>query len=109
MTKLVSLSKDDHSLDWFATAAVFEWVADFIRARVDDPEISEEMRRDALSGSLFIGDLPDRTRDRIIRALRDELVPTMEAGPPVQPVFEVKVRDLARLAAVGRRDGPTTA
>ena len=101
MSKLVSLSKDDHDQDWFATAAVFEWVADFIRARVDDPGISEELRREALSGYLFIGDLPDRTREQIIRALRDDLVPAMEAGPPVQPVFEVKVRDLARLAAGG--------
>lgn len=35
MSKLVSLSKDGHDLDWFASAAVFEWVADFVRARVD--------------------------------------------------------------------------
>jgi hypothetical protein len=99
MSKLVSLSKDDNDLDWFATAAVFDWVADFIRARVDDPEISEKLRSQALSGYLFIGELPDRTREQIIRALRDELVPAMEAGPPVQPVFDGKVRDLARLAA----------
>ena len=98
MSKLVSLSKDGNDLDWFATAAVFEWVADFIRARVDDPEISEKLRRQALSGYLFVGELPDRTREQIIRALRDELVPAMEDGPPVQPVFEAKVRDLAQLA-----------
>ena len=99
MSQLVSLSKDNHNLHWYATSAVFEWVADFIRARVDDPEISEELCRDVLSGYLFVGDLPDRTRAQIIRALRDDLVPAMEAGPPVQPVFEAKVRDLARLAA----------
>lgn len=99
MSKLVSLSKDDDGLDWFATAAVFEWVADFVRARVD-PEVGEELRREALSGYLMIGELPDGVREQVIRALRDDLVPAMEAGPPVQPVFEAKVRDLARLAAV---------
>jgi hypothetical protein len=49
-------------------------------------------------GILFVRDLPDGTREQI-RALRDELVPAMEAGPPVQPVFDAKVGDLARLAA----------
>jgi hypothetical protein len=99
VSKLVSLSKDDHEHEWFGTAGVFEWVAEFVRARVDDPALSEELRRDALSGYLFLGDLPGRTRDEVLRALRDDLIPAMEAEADRTPVFEEKVRELAGLAS----------
>ncbi|MFJ7900563.1 hypothetical protein ACIQ6V_08710 [Streptomyces sp. NPDC096198] len=103
MSKLVSLSEESHDFDWFATGGLFAWVADFLMARVEDPEVREEMRRDALSGYLYVGDLPEAARAQALRALREELIPAVDEELYPRPLgedalFAARVKTLAVLA-----------
>jgi hypothetical protein len=106
VTKLVSLSEDSPDYNWFATTGLFNWVADFLRARIEDPVVREKLRRDALSGYLFVGDLPEPAREQALRALREDLIPAVDTQlypRPLdsrnnEPLFAARVKTLAVLA-----------
>jgi hypothetical protein len=86
VTKLVSLSEDSPDYDWFATTGLFNWVADFLRARIEDPAVCEQLRRDALSGYLFVGNLPEPAREQALRALREDLIPAVDTQLHPRPL-----------------------
>lgn len=106
MSKLVSLSEESHDYNWFATGALFGWVTDFLMSKVEDPGVREEMRRDALSGYLYVGDLPGPSREQALRALREELIPAVDKELYPRPLdakhqdalFAARVKTLAVLA-----------
>ncbi|MFC1438972.1 hypothetical protein ABUW04_11930 [Streptacidiphilus sp. N1-10] len=104
MTKLISLADDDPSCDWFATSGLFDWTVGFLRSRVTDPAVSEQMRRDAASGYLFVASLPPSSRAEVMRALRNEL--TLAVDTKLYPMphrrndgqFADRVKQLATIA-----------
>lgn len=106
MSKLISLSEEGHAYDWFAGSFLFGWVVEFLRARVDDEEVRERMRWDALSGYLFVAALPEPARGQVFQALREELVAAVDAdlyAPPLdvssnEHVFAARVKRLASMA-----------
>jgi hypothetical protein len=106
MTKMVSLGSGRPEYLWFATSGLFDWVADFLRARVHDPAIREEMYADAVSGYLFIDKLPDPPRGDLLRALREELIPAVDTElypPPLdehnnEHLFAERAKNLAKMA-----------
>ncbi|MDF2260200.1 hypothetical protein [Streptantibioticus ferralitis] len=75
MTKIISLADDDATpeMNWFATSWLFERIADFVLERVDDERIREDLKRDVLSGYLFIRGIPEPFQERVLKALRDDL------------------------------------
>ncbi|MFC5910048.1 hypothetical protein [Streptacidiphilus monticola] len=72
MTKLIALSEDPGHV-WFGTSGLFDWAADFLLSRVTDPDLREKLRRDAASGYLYLDTVPGPERERLLRALREEL------------------------------------
>lgn len=104
MSKLISLAEGDHGYDWFGTAALFDWTVEFLRSRVTDSAVSEQMRRDAASGYLFVGSLPPSSRAEVLRALRNELTTAVDTElyplpyGPGDGHFANRVKQLATMA-----------
>jgi hypothetical protein len=120
VSKLIALSADP-AHTWFATGGLFDWAADFLLARVSDPRLREELRRDAASGYLYLDTVPEDERVPLLRALREELPAAVDRDlypRPLdlreqQPLMAARVKSLAALAwsydeAAARRGTPLT-
>ncbi|TDU05418.1 hypothetical protein EDD99_3930 [Streptomyces sp. 846.5] len=104
MSKLISLAEGDPSCNWFGTSGLFDWIVGFLRSRVTDPAVSEQMRRDAIAGYLFVGRLPPSSRAEVLRALRNELTTAVDTELYPMPYrrnngqFADRVKQLATMA-----------
>ncbi|WP_051939792.1 hypothetical protein [Phaeacidiphilus oryzae] len=104
MTMLISLSEDDHDHNWFATSTLFRWAADFVLARIDDPKLVEELGWEVVCGYLYVGQMAEPHRSRVLLALRDELPEVVDRSlypAPVAPQhrpFAARAKRLSELA-----------
>ena len=109
MTKHVSFPSGGagEDLDWFATAALFGDVAAFILRHVTDERAKRDVAAGAVSGHVFIGDLPEPDQTNILTALRDEFPGHVDAviyPPDVTSrmddtgIFVARAKSLARMA-----------
>lgn len=112
MTKLVSLATGRPEYTWFATSGLFDWVVEFLRTRVDDPQAREHIYGESMAGYLYLDNLPETAREQALRALREDLVPAVDTElypPPLdehnnEPVFAARVKNLAEMARALARE-----
>ncbi|MEW1778098.1 hypothetical protein [Streptomyces sp. NPDC086777] len=109
MTKLVSFPShgSGENLNWFATSALFDDVADFILRHVADDRARRDITAGAASGYVFIGELPEPDRTNVLTALRDTFPghvdaeiypPQVTAGMDGPEIFVERAKSLARPA-----------
>ncbi|MEU6771490.1 hypothetical protein [Streptomyces sp. NPDC046759] len=109
MTKLVSLPSGEsgENLAWFATSGLFDDVAAFILRHVTDEQVRREVTAGAVSGYVFVGELPEPDRTNVLIALRDALPghvdaeiypPEVRARMDDPDVFVARAKSLAQLA-----------
>jgi hypothetical protein len=110
MTKLVSFPSggEGEDLDWFATAALFGDAAAFILRQVTDERAKRDVAAGAVSGYVFIGDLPEPDQTNVLTALRDEFPdhvdsviypPDVTARMDDTEIFVARAKSLARMAS----------
>ncbi|MFF4013854.1 hypothetical protein [Streptomyces sp. NPDC001843] len=109
MTKLVSfpVGESGEDLNWFATSALFDDVAAFVLRHVADDQAKRDVTAGALSGYLFLGDLPEPDQTNILTALRDAFPdhvdseiypPQVTAGMDDPEIFVARAKSLAQMA-----------
>ncbi|GAA4591115.1 hypothetical protein BJY16_000166 [Actinoplanes octamycinicus] len=94
--------------DWVVSGGLFDWVLEFLRARISAPEAKAHLREivDNNLGSFWLAELSPAARDEAMELLRHELV---EAGRQELPDGDGKadvirrLQELADLAGSSRR------